>query len=187
MDELLAEVEILKRFRARADRLLAQPLARTGWTDTFALRFEQGRIVGVSVEGPDERDLQVLLLQLRPFVSAGEDIFIGRIFGIMDRRLTDNTMRQYLRNARARWKSAQRSLGITLVVDGEILTPEALADLWINGYYFHDDAEKAKKLRATGALGLSRFQFCGYVSEALMQVANLHYKVTEALSAGLLS
>lgn len=187
MDDLHADIEVLKRFCARADRLLVQPLAQTGWTDTFTLRFEQSRIVSVSLEGPDEKDLQVLLLQLRPFVSEGEDIFIGRVFGIMDRRLTDNPMREALRNARALWKAAQKSLGLVLVVEGKTLTPEILADLWINGYYFHDDPEKERKLRATGALGLSRFEFRGYVGEALKQVANLYYKVTEALSAGMLS
>jgi hypothetical protein len=45
--------------------------------------------------------------------------------------------------ARKEWRQLLKHNGIGLRFDEQELSPKAAADLWIIGYYFHNDDDKA--------------------------------------------
>lgn len=93
-------------------------------------------------------------------------------------------MKHYFRDAQTRWKEAQKSLGIAWNHNDQKLTPAYVADLWINGHYFHSDPEKLRKLRNIIPGGLTRFTFVSYMGQTLQQVLYADNIIRHALRDG---
>jgi hypothetical protein len=70
------------------------------------------------------------------------------------------------------WKQMHKACGVKLTLNGRDITPEYVADLWVNGYYFHSDPDKRNAL--TGLLSdaglMVRFTFLNFLVEGTRQV-----------------
>lgn len=60
-------------------------------------------------------------------------------------------------------------------------------DLWINGYYFHNDTSKLEELKRIWPAPLARFLFMQMVVEATRQVFYVSHVVRIALRDGLVA
>jgi hypothetical protein len=176
-----------ENFCHQADRLKSQSLVQSGWDNSYSLNFTKGQGVTMSLTQPNEEQLRSLLLELRRFISPKDPAFINRIYNLCDAHITSDELKGLLRHAREQWKVAQRNSGMRLVMNERQITPAHLADLWINGHYFHGsiDDPKTLELRELGALlGIERFEFIGYVGETLRQVLYVDNILRHALRDG---
>lgn len=174
----------LRCFSHEADELRQEPLAQTGWDNSYTLNFDRTRGLSSALRQPNETLLRSLLLTLRKFVSEGEPVFLNRIYNVCEQHITNEEMRHLLRHAREKWKQAQKSGGMKLVYNGRDLTPEHVADLWINGHYFHSEPEKLRELREIVVFGLDRVTFVTFVGDTLRQVLYVDNVVRHALRDG---
>jgi hypothetical protein len=94
------------------------------------------------------------------------------VYNVCEQHISSDELKAFLRDAREHWKKSQRSQGIAWTLNGKELTPAYVADLWINGHYFHSDVDKLQELRQlqSGGFGLERFTFVGFVGDVLRQV-----------------
>lgn len=173
-------VEQLRYFCYEADKLRQEPLVRKGWDNSFTLNFDRTRGLSMALRQPEELEFRSLLLALRRFVAAGEPVFLDRIYNLCERHITSDHLRDLFRDARQKWKQAQRSSGMKLIHNGRELTPPYVADLWINGHYFHSDPEKLRELRLISTFGLDRFAFVGFVGDTLQQTMYLDNVIRHA-------
>lgn len=95
----------------------------------------------------DEEAFRSLLLALRPFILENESIFLTKVFDICGRYLADNAPREGFNKAKQWWKSDfQRNRDIIQIFDDdELLTPQMILDVWINGHYFHNDPKHLER------------------------------------------
>lgn len=178
----------LRNFCYWADRLKEEPLARSGWDNSYKLSSGIGRGLSLSVNQPDETQFRSLLVALRRFVSPSERAFLNRIYNLCEQHITSDELKNLLRDAREKWKRSQRIGGIKLVVNEREFTPAHLADLWINGHYFHgsiDDPKTRELMQLQGlGVGLDRVNFVGFVGDALTQVLYVDNITRHALRDG---
>src|SRR5450432_4039795 len=92
---------------------------------------------------PDEDDLRSYLLVFRHFILEKEPVFLGRILNLCQKHLASEIHREAARNARAGFKKALTTSGMSLSYNSLTLSPEATLDLFLNGLYFHSDESSA--------------------------------------------
>jgi hypothetical protein len=102
--------------------------------------------MSIEIEQPDEEAVRSFLLDFRQLTSDNEDIFVNRVYGICQRRLNREDIKQHLRNARVAYHQTLGERCHTLNVAGRTRTPKDIAHLWLNGYYFHSDADLRNEL-----------------------------------------
>src|SRR5262249_13833321 len=133
-----------------------------------------GRMEGLRFKSstPDEDDLRSFLTIFRKFISDRELVFLYRVYNICQQHITSDTVKGYLIRSREIWKDALKHTGIKLTINRKEFTPEYVTDLWINGYYFHDDAEKITVLKSLlpHERMLVKNQFLNVVVDATRQV-----------------
>ncbi|MDX6451420.1 MAG: hypothetical protein QOH16_1469 [Gaiellaceae bacterium] len=184
----MAVTDDFQNFCYWADQLKQEPLARTGWDNSYKLSGGVGRGLSMTVNEPDETQFRSLLVSLRRFVSPKDPVFLNRIYNLCEQHIASDELKSLVRDAREKWKRSQRIGGITLVVNEREFTPEHLADLWINGHYFHGSIDDPKtralaELRGLG-VGLDRVNFVGFVGDALTQVLYVDDIIRHALRDG---
>ena len=109
----------------------------------YSLNVDRVKGISFSAQFPDEEVLRSFLLTFRQFMAPKEPVFINRIYGISLKRLEPtNKLRDQLIEARKAWLKALKNNGIGLVFNEQELSPEYVAKLWLNGYYFHNDDDK---------------------------------------------
>jgi hypothetical protein len=161
---------------------------RTGWDNSYSLNFKQGQGGSLTMKQPDEIQFRSLLMAIRRFVSPKDPVFLNKIYNVCEKHLTSDELKDYLRGARDEWKNAHRSSGLKFVLNDREFTPAYLADLWINGHYFHGSADDPKtrqlqELQGLG-MGLDRFNFVGFVGDAVQQVLYVDNIIRHALRDG---
>lgn len=131
---------------------------------------------------PAEDDLKAYLLTFRQFVLNDEPVFLYRIYNLCMRHLTSAKLKNYLKTSRKIWKDIHKKVGIELVFNKKTLTPEFVTDLWINGYYFHNDEKKAKLLKSLilHERLFVRSKFLDFLIEATNQVVYVNDVITVA-------
>lgn len=186
----LAPSEILNLFLARADELVSTRLVTSGGLSTsFNMKFERMKLGTFSISNPDEEQLRSFLLTFRQFVSKGEPILIDAVHNRVWQALAAGNLREQLAEARDHWKQQRRRGPMALIMDEVTYTPEFILDLWINGYYFHNDSRKAETLRRLDPVGglFVRHVFLDHLVEATRYVVFLRNVIRVARSEGLLS
>ena len=140
-------IDQMQRFSYQVDQLRQEPLVKTGWDNSFTMNFDQTTGLSAAIRQPNEVALRSLLLTLRKFVSQREEVFLDRACNVCERHIASDELKAFLRDAREHWKKSQRSQGVAWTLNGKELTPAYVADLWINGHYFHSDVDKLRELR----------------------------------------
>jgi hypothetical protein len=183
----------LERFVERADRLRHTRLMQKGLSTELSYTFD-GRTSPNLIQGqlrqPDEDDLKAFLVDFRPFVLQREPVYVGRVYNQLEQRLTDTDRRDALRISRERWKNGQGQGGFQFFINERHVTPELAIDLYVNGWYFHDDADK-RELLETLMVGhgqvLTRWVFLDALRAAIMHVLIVAEVARKSLVDGSLS
>jgi hypothetical protein len=110
-----------------------------------------------------EGELFVAFLAIyRHFILRKEPVHLAKVHGV----LLDSSTRspEYQEHLREGWSiyESRRAVGsMHLVMNNEVMTPDEMQDLWINGEYFHNNTQMQKRLAAMDATAkpLARQQF----------------------------
>src|SRR5579859_4709174 len=107
--------EILELFLERVDELAHTDLATSGGLSIeHHIRYDKESGLTTELREPDENDLRAYLLTFRQFISEGEPVFIGRIYNLCARCLTDDELKHKVADARQHWTLAQKYSGMKL-------------------------------------------------------------------------
>jgi hypothetical protein len=137
------KTDSLDRFVAQVEQLVGLRLVTSGNLHaSFKFRFANGIIEGSQ---PDEDDLRSFLLSFRKFMMNRESVYAPKISNLLWLEV-EGAEKKALEGKRAGYQHAMQHGTIALNLNGTSLTPEKNFDVWINGMYFHDDAEKAQQL-----------------------------------------
>jgi len=119
-----------------------------------------GSNVSTPSHKPEEEHLRSFILLFRQFLSESEPVFIKHIFNDTIRFLVDDKLKQLAIAAKDLWDSSLHCGPFKTSFNKEELTLEHALDLWINGYYFHSDLDKAAELEkfGKGQAGLAHIQ-----------------------------
>jgi hypothetical protein len=183
----LSPREHLELFAARVNELSQTTLVRTNglvneWSVSFAAN---GPSVFRSLQ-PNEDLLRSYLMTFRKFISKNEPVHVGHVHGLCHRHFTSDELKTRIRECQDGWKRTITQAGFKMDLYGKQYSSEHLADLWINGHYFHNDPEKEKELSryAPPATFMVRQEFLNFVVEATRVVGSTGYVVREALREG---
>ena len=179
------EREKLKLFVDKVNELRDTNLLKKGFDIRQNISWRQGNAVEFSLKEPDEGEFRDYLVTFRRFVS-NEDVQLNRVFNICHRRLINNELKQQFSLLREAWSRIRRNSGLSLIMDGSEVTSEKLADIWLNGRYFHDDLEHRELLDSLPPFILAdlRFKFLNFVVEASRLIIYMGRAVDTALHDG---
>lgn len=137
--------EQLELFVYRAEELSESRLLR--YIDTSLQITFTNQKVEFKSSNPDKVELRSFLMTFRQFISNNEPVHIYRIHNVCIQHFTSDELMKRLVEARENWKRNIMNQGCILNLEGEDYTPEELTDCWINGFYFHNDADQFNLLR----------------------------------------
>lgn len=140
--------ERLELFRRREAELSNTRLVRSRYNLSLNIKYDETSGLQLSMTPPDEDDWRSFLLTFRQFISQDEPVFVPSTYNLCHQIITDDVVKQNLAASRQRWRTAFQHGGLPLTINNEALTSEHLLDLWINGHYFHNDADKLRELEA---------------------------------------
>jgi hypothetical protein len=175
-----SDLERLQLFAQMTEELRASRLMQSRPDIGLTINWNPEEGMQTEVQQPDEEELRSFLMTFRKFFSEGEDVHFNAICNIAERRLEDDELRERLRAARELWKYAMREGPVGVTADDRVISPEHVLDLFINGWYFHNDLQKEAEL---GGLlpGVVRYRFLAAVLDATKAVMT----VGELLRRGL--
>jgi hypothetical protein len=142
------DLEAVRLFLDRAARVESSTVVRHSVGTHLTVNWSVGQPWTWTTTEPTPDVLKSLLMDLRPLVVPGESINLRAIFSIGERRLQKDEHRRALREGATAWNNAHRQGAIALKVNERDLSPERVMDLWINGYYFHEEPRKRAELEA---------------------------------------
>lgn len=180
----------LKLFVTRVEELGRSTLIRrNGLTSSWSFSYNKDQPITCRSIEPDRDLFASYLLDFRKFISEGEPIFIGYIFGLCHEHLTNDEFKGAIRHCQQGWRNAVEENGVTLIVDGKQITPEHLADLWINGQYFHNDPAKLSELKryVNKSFLFARHEFIAFIVTATAVIGRAGTIVRIALRDGALN
>jgi len=143
--------EQLELFVDRSRQLWESRVRREGLKVSLNMKWAVAdELLRTSLDEPDTEDFRSYLLTFRQFISDGEPLYLHKIYNLCQQHIANDRCREYLAEARGVWQqiSRQSDTGMTLTLDSVELSPADVADLWINGHYFHNDPEKLRTLKA---------------------------------------
>ena len=182
-------IDTLRRFAYRVDELQSFRLFEQGGLRS-SLNISAAQIgapVSIGHHEPDNDDLRSYLMAFRKFLLKRDPTFIGYVFGIAHRHITNEEFVARLAAAREKWNDAMKKGNVVYKVNDDQLTPELVMDLWINGGYFHDDLEKDGRLQELVRVPMSRWLFLDSVVTASKVIRLAGRVVKVALREGMVS
>ena len=178
----------LIRYAQRVEELRSRRLFREKAGYKHSLNWHHVKGMSVRLEMPDEEDLRSYLVTFRQFISPDEPVFFNRMYNIAFQRLKPNTqLKELLIEVRQEWRQVLKHNGIGLRFNEQELSPKVVADLWINGYYFHNDDDKYATLARVlnGGLGFIQTNFMQFIIQATSLILYLGHVVTHGLKNNL--
>lgn len=168
----MTPVEHLNYFVQRVEQLQRLRIFdEDNWRSSFTLSWDQAKGLRLGAEQPDEELFRSFLLEFRRFITQGPKgdqwLWLPRVFNVAHLNITSEQLRGFLVDARAQWTHTTRRGDIALVWNDKPLPPEEIADLWINGLYFHDDPGKREFLNRLWGWEkwVMRWTFVDFVTE----------------------
>ena len=155
------------------------------------LHLSFDRAIGMRLDSrePDEEDLRSFLMDFRMFISEKEPVFIPRVRSLIIQGLdASSPLRTALINSKKAWHQQLRTGILRVNLNGKQYSPEDVLDLWINGYYFHNDKDKRIVLESLLGPGqvLARQGLLNVTLDGLYYIAYLRNVILTARSQGLI-
>jgi hypothetical protein len=172
----------LEAFLERAERMRRLPiLVGGGLSTSWSVTFNQTSGVRFSATEPDEESFRSLLVDLRPFTMQKEPVFLNRVHNLLEQTLTDAGLRETLHETRDEWKRAQRG-AINVAMNADTYDAATVFNLWLNGYYFHDDRAKSDALKTFPPIlaSLSRNLMFSLTTDAVRAVIRTAWVIANA-------
>lgn len=181
--------EQLELFVERAGQLWDTRVRREGLKVSVRMKWTaEDELLRTTMDEPDAEDFRSYLLTFRQFISEGEPLYLHKIYNLCHRHITDDKCREYLAEARKEWQQICKTsdTGMTLTLNSVVLSPADVADLWINGHYFHNDPEKIRTLKGLESYLYysSRTIFLDYVIETSKVIFHAGQNIHVALKRG---
>jgi gamma-glutamylcyclotransferase (GGCT)/AIG2-like uncharacterized protein YtfP len=170
-------VDAFRLFIERAEELRDSAFIQSGFVPALHARRDGTAPAVIDISEPDEDDLRSFLLTYRQFISNDEPIFVYMILKLCWTHIIDPNGKTAFANARKAWKALETGGVLQIVRNGCSVYPQETQDLWINGYYFHNDEQKRNRLDelSSGFQETIRHHFLEHVYEAtkiILFVAN---------------
>lgn len=167
----------------QAERLSTRRLMQSR-VDTDLTINVGGGLPTVTWKRPDEEEFQAFLVDLRPFISDGEPVFLDRIFNLIERHVTDPDLRDEARRSRKVLRDVE--VGADLHLGDR--SPAQIADAYIDGTFHVDPAARKQSARPAGFFAdLDRWFVHSYCSGVARRVAEVASIVQRALESGSVS
>lgn len=179
----------IKLFVRRVEELRNRRMVQEAEGMGFSLKADRVTGVSASLNFPDEENLRSFLLIFRQFIAPKEPIHINKICNLLFQGLrTNNDLRNYLVQAREQWQQTLGKNGAGIKFEEQTLSTKDVANLWINGYYFHNDLEKYDQLEKMFGFGLPfvKAHFVNFVVDATRVIIYLGHLAAYAMRKGLL-
>jgi hypothetical protein len=175
-------------FLTRARELERTRLIQSGYSPSWSFNFDRMQGLRFSSTEPDEEDLRSFLITFRQFVSERDPIFLNRVYNLCQQHLRSDELKRLLVTSRRALRTSQQHGGIQFVFNDKNITPEYVADLWINGWYFHNDYEKRRKLERLmpHEFIMVRQRFLAFIAGVTVQIFYVANIINAALKEGLL-
>ncbi|MHB1488308.1 MAG: hypothetical protein ACYCS7_13810 [Acidimicrobiales bacterium] len=172
----------------RAEELRCEPAAQDFHME-LSLTFKAGAGISVTTREPNEQLFRSFLISFRKFVSDDDPVFVNRVSGLLMRALDSDELKRLLIHARKQWQEACKFGGLRLIENGRVLSPEVTMDLWLNGWYFHNDRRKEVELERLDPLHriFVRSAFLNHVITATNYVMFVAQVIVVARRGGLLA
>jgi len=171
-------------FLKRVEELKNTKIVREGYDSGFTLKWtKESGVLNFQFNQPDEDLFRSLLLSLRHFLQEKEPTFINRIYNICHRCLTNEKHRNYLVKSRKFLNEAMKSTGVHLNIDQKHFSPSYVWDIYINGLYFHGDAEKSDVILKLSEheKNLVKNELYGFVNASIKQIIYVSNIVQHAI------
>ena len=108
----------------------------------------------MSINCTDSDRFRSFMMELRPFVSDGEPIFIPKVHNHLWARLTGDGPRLALKGHQASYNARMKKKVFAPAAASGLITNRDLMDAYVNGVMFHVESEKAEALKElTGTEG----------------------------------
>jgi hypothetical protein len=187
-NQQLTLTEALDMFIKRAHELQKTRLLQSKPSLNWSMQIDEHGNTSFDVEEPDEEDQRSCLLTFRQFVSDNEPIHVNRIFNLLHLHATDEELKERFAATRAALKFAEHGSGIGMVHNGTHVSATYLADLWINGTYFHNDVAKQRALDELMPFPavMVKNRFLVYVLQASHVIIRLASMILDARERGLI-
>lgn len=137
------DLERMKMFVERTQALVKEPIWKSGGLSVKIKMLPSG----LTFEEPDAGLLKSYLVIFRPFLLENDAIYFHAIRNIAHRYLRQELAKQaeYLQRYKQKWNDAMGKGYITVRVNETVLSPEAVLDIHLYGYFFHYRHSKALK------------------------------------------
>lgn len=182
----MTDIEVLKLFVKRAEELRRSTFIQSEFVPFQHVERSGSEPAKTTISEPDEDAFRSFLLTYRQFISNKEPIYIYKVFRLCGKHISDPMGKESFANARKEWRKLEGGGNLRLVENGREIPPTEIQDLWINGYYFHNNPDKRKRL-ATLSGGFQktlRFQFLVHVYEATRIILYVADQLTYAFKVG---
>lgn len=185
--QILPPREQFDLFVQRADELARRRLIKDGLKVSFTIRYKDTDGLQVTPANVDEEDVRSFVLDLRHFLSDNEPVHLDRLFNLCLRYLKDDTIKGHVSDARKHWWQIQKQISFELTIDGQQMTPAHVADVLINGQYFHNDPDHRSELGCLSPMLRTTIDahFLFFVVKATEVILYLANVIRHGLSKGL--
>jgi hypothetical protein len=187
-NDTLSDEERLRLFFVRWLEMFHSRAFQSGLKFSYNIKGSPANGITYSLKEPDLEDFRSFLMVFRKFVSEKSPIFIPKIYNLVERLIPDAEFKAVFREARQIFNEVQQNSGcnISITTDGEILTQQYVIDMWMNGYYFHDDDEKIKTLERLESFqrDATKVIFTDYVIEISRIIQHLARNTCAAINRG---
>jgi len=152
----LSVVQRLELFRERAEELRQTRFLRDTLVGGYRLKIEARQILGTQDEyetifstSPYDPELlrSFLTLFRRFFLKNDPIVNLFPIYNLCHQHLTDEQYKAYLAKSRQAAAYALKTSCFHLRINEQDMTPEDVSEIWINGYYFHDNIDHLNFLK----------------------------------------
>ena len=169
------------------DEIASHPMFAGDQQSGVTVTFEGGQLA-VEERLPDEQLMESWLLRMRPFLLVHDDAHLATVVDLAITHIDDARLVHSIESARHGYDQAAQSLGVRLVRNNQEMTPERAAGLWLNGVYFHHDADKEAELMSHLPMeaALVRDQFLAFMKELTRVVVWSAARIREAEQQGVI-
>jgi hypothetical protein len=193
----LSVIQRLELFRERAEELRQTRFLRDTLVGGYRFKIEAKQIPGTldeyetifSISPYDEQDLRAFLTFFRRFFLKNDPVVnLFAIYNLCHQHLENEQYKAFLAVSRNRAAYALKTSCFHLRINEQDMNPEDVSDIWINGYYLHDNIDHLhflKTLPPPGEIVLHTY-FFDFLLDMTKQILYTCNVVNVSLNEGLI-